>query len=167
MAHIAQCAASDRASHCRKGGVERLGIRHACCSVARRKSDVHQDVETLDRAVIATFREGLPEGAPDIAVTLIDLFLQEAGSQAQQLREAGRRGDTGALKSAAHNLKGSSMTMGAKRLGLLCTDVEEHAGCPSSVDAPALFMALITELDRELVNVRHALLAERERVSQG
>ncbi|MEP6592465.1 MAG: Hpt domain-containing protein, partial [Acidobacteriota bacterium] len=68
-----------------------------------------------------------------------------------------------ALKSAAHSLRGSSTTMGATRLGVLCTAVEAQAAAPSpALEAAALITVLITELDREFVNVRAALLAERE-----
>ena len=126
----------------------------------------HQDTKTLDHRVLASFREGLPDGAADIASMLIDQFLEEAASQTARLREAEQRGDAAELKSAAHNLRGSSMTMGARRLGVLCTALEAHAGRHSEVeDASSLISDLMTELDRELINVREALLAEREGVS--
>ena len=123
----------------------------------------YQHTETLDRSVIASFREGAVEGAPDIASLLIEQFLQEAAVQADRLRDARQCGDAAELKSAAHNLKGSSTTMGAKRLGVICTALEAHAAGPSSaVDASALIAELLAELDRELVNVSAALLAECE-----
>ena len=127
----------------------------------------HQETETLDRRILASFREGLPDGAPDIASMLIDQFLEEAASQGEALRTAGQRGDAAGLKSAAHSLRGSSMTMGAMRLGSLCTAVESHAGRPApSGDATTLMLELLGEIERELVNVRGALLVEREGVSQ-
>lgn len=127
-----------------------------------------QDSPTLDRSVIATFRDGLPDGATDILPMLIDQFLEEAASQAGQLRDAGRRGDAAALKSAAHNLKGSSTTMGAKRLGALCHAVEAYAAAQAvSVPvSPGAMADLMNALDRELTDVRQALLAERDGVSR-
>jgi HPt (histidine-containing phosphotransfer) domain-containing protein len=122
----------------------------------------YQEIETLDRRVIAAFRDGVPDGAPDIASMLIDQFLLEAASQAERLHEAGQRGDAAAVKAVAHNLKGSSMTMGAKRLGTLCTALEAHTRQSSAVDGSALISELMTELDCELVHVRAALLAERD-----
>ena len=120
-----------------------------------------QQTETLDRSVIASFREGAVAGAPDIAALLIEQFLQEAAVQAERLREAGRCGDAAALKAAAHNLKGSSTTMGAKRLGAICAALEVHAAGPASaVDASAVTGDLLAELDREIANVSAALLAE-------
>lgn len=126
----------------------------------------YQDTETLDRRVIASFRDGLPDGAPDIAALLIDQFLEEAAAQADQLRAASQRGDAQALKSAAHSLRGSSTTMGAMRLGALCTAVEAAAEPSEALDAAAIITGLMTELDREFVNVRAAMLAEREGASR-
>ena len=124
---------------------------------------VHQETETLDRRVIAGFRSGLPDSAPDIARILIDQFIQESTSQAERLHEASRGGDAAALKAVAHSLKGSSMTMGAKRLGVLCTAMEAQASCHPSV---AVVSTLMTEFDAELIKVQNALLAEREGTSQ-
>ena len=126
----------------------------------------YQNTETLDRRVIASFREGLPDGASDVAALLIDQFLEEAASQADQLRAASQRGDAQALKAAAHNLRGSSTTMGANRLGALCTAVEAAAEPSPAPDAAAIITALMADLDRELVNVRAAMLAEREGASR-
>ena len=123
---------------------------------------VDQETETLDRRVIAGFRSGLPDGAPDIARMLIDQFIQEAAAQAERLHEASRCGDAAALKAAAHGLKGSSMTMGAKRLGILCTAMEAQASRHPSV---VVVSTLMTELDAELIKVHDALLAEREGTS--
>jgi HPt (histidine-containing phosphotransfer) domain-containing protein len=120
------------------------------------------ETATLDRSVIATFRHAVPEGAPDLAVMLIDQFLVEAESQADRLRTASRSRDAATLRSAAHNLKGSSLTMGARKLGVLCRAVEANAGREG--DSSTLMIDLMTEVDRELINVRAALLVEREGV---
>lgn len=119
-----------------------------------------EKAETLDRRVIASFRQGLPDGAPDIAAMLIDQFLEEAALQGARLREATERGDGAALKAAAHNLKGSSMTMGAYRLGALCSVIEAQAG--RAAESSTLITDVMAELDRELVDVRDALTAEQK-----
>jgi DNA-binding response OmpR family regulator len=116
--------------------------------------------ETLDRRVIAQFREADTPGAPDFSVMLIDEFIKEAASQLELLREARQRQDVRALKATAHSLKGSSMTMGARRLATLCTQMETHA------DRRAVTSALMTELDLEFVKVREALEAERKGAGQ-
>jgi DNA-binding response OmpR family regulator len=119
--------------------------------------------ETLDRRVIAQFREADTPGSPDFTLMLIDEFIKEAASQLELLRDARQRQDVPALKAIAHSLKGSSMTMGARRLATLCTQMETHAGRHSG---GAVTLALMTELDQEFVNVRVALEAERKGVSQ-
>ena len=113
--------------------------------------------ETLDRSVLGQFREADTSALPDFARALIEQFVEEAESQVEMLRNAGQRGDERAFKSAAHCLKGSSLTMGAMRLGALCARMEAHAA-----DCPGVGAAdLMLELDQEFLEVRNALAAER------
>ena len=75
----------------------------------------------------------------------------------ETLQRRRRRADARALKATAHGLKGSSLIMGARRLGALCAQVEAQlAGTAGGVVTPAL----MTEIDQELVRVRHALAAQ-------
>jgi DNA-binding response OmpR family regulator len=119
--------------------------------------------ETLDRDCIAQFREGSAPGASDFILMLIDEFIKEAASQLELLRDARTRQDVGALKATAHSLKGSSMTMGARRLATLCAQMESHA---DRHPGGAVTSALIRELDQEFVKVREALEAERKGAGQ-
>jgi len=101
------------------------------------------DDEALDRATIGAFLE---MGSPDFVRSLIDRFAQEAGSQVRTLRDAAERQDRAALTAIAHSLKGSSMIMGARRLGALCAKVEARlANTGGGVVTPAL----TTEIDRK------------------
>ena len=115
--------------------------------------------ETLDRRVIEGFREAGTDGVPEFMVALIDQFIEEAASQVEGLRGARERSDGGALKAAAHSLKGSSLTMGATRLAALCKQMEYQA---DRQPGGAATSALMAQLDREFVKVRHALEAERQ-----
>ena len=121
----------------------------------------YRHAATLDRHMI----HGLLESDPEMGAMLIEQFLQEAAAQADLLRDANQRDDRPALKSAAHNLKGSSMTMGATRLGALCVAFEAQATRPAGAEPAEPMLDLLTDLDRELVNLRTALLTEREGVS--
>jgi DNA-binding response OmpR family regulator len=114
--------------------------------------------DTLDQAVMATFRDG-PPGMASFTIGLIDQFILEAGSQVQMLRDAAQRQDTGAITMAAHSLRGSSQIMGASRLGALCAQLEHDAAAPGSTAA-----ALVTAIDQELVQVRIAFAAERRHI---
>ena len=82
--------------------------------------------ETLDRSVIAAFRDPRATG-PDFAVILIDQFLEEASSHMEILKDAVGRLDAPALKTAAHTLKGTSMTIGARHLAELSGQMERGA----------------------------------------
>jgi len=121
-------------------------------------SGQHSD-ETLDRGVIAQFRQETTDGVPAFMLALIDQFIEEAATQVEALRDAGQRLDVAALKAGAHSLKGSSMTMGAKRLAALCLQMEDHAARHPS---GAVTSALMVQLDQEFVKVRTALEAERQ-----
>ena len=116
--------------------VVRVGVR-----VLRRAQQRHADTAAL----------------PDFALVLIEQFVQEAESQVVILRSAGQGGDAKAMKSAAHCLKGSSLTMGATKLGALCARMETHAAdCAGGGTSD-----LMLEIDQEFIKVRNALAAER------
>ena len=111
--------------------------------------------QTLDRDVIALFCEQTPGGGlSSFARMLIDQFIREAESQVATLRDAMRRQDEELLRMTAHSLKGSSMTVGAKRLGGLCRQLEEDLDKHAAGLVPAALMAAI---DEEFVLVRKAL----------
>jgi len=117
----------------------------------------HTD-QTFDRSVLAQYGGDEAADLPDFVLSLIDLFIEEAGSQVELLRAAARRLDAAALKATAHSLRGSSMTIGAQKLAALCAQMEARA---DRRDA-AITTALIAEFDREFMNVRSALNAERQ-----
>jgi DNA-binding response OmpR family regulator len=119
--------------------------------------------ETLDRRIIDEFRQGSTDGAPAFMLALIDQFLQEAAAQVGDLRDAGQRLGAGTLKATAHSLKGSSMTMGARKLAALCVQVEAQADRDPGT---AVAAALMTQIEQEFVKVRSALEAERQGASQ-
>lgn len=133
------------------------GPRASDSAVASLHPDTDAD-ETLDLGILAAFRQVAAPASCDFTRTLIDLFLREAASQVEILKDAGRRSDRQGLEATAHSLKGSSMTIGAKQLAALCARVE--AGAAGSRDGlPA--EALLAELDREFMRVRDLLTAER------
>lgn len=119
--------------------------------------------ETLDRSILAAFRQADAPDSSDFTRMLIDQFLLDAASQVEMLKDAARRSDRRGLEATAHSLKGSSMTMGARRLGGLCAQVEGHAaGKPDRVAADVL----LAELDREFNRVRDALAEERDNLER-
>jgi DNA-binding response OmpR family regulator len=114
--------------------------------------------QTLDPAVMAGFRQG-PAGMADFTLKLIDQFIIEAESRVETLHNAMKRSDAGVLKATAHSLKGSSLIMGAQRLGALCGALETALRAPNGI-APSL----MTAIDQELGQVRAAFVAERQNI---
>ena len=116
-----------------------------------------RDEATLDRRVIAEFGKDDGGAVPEFVVALIAGFIEEAGAQVARMRNAGQRLDAPALKVIAHALRGSSMMLGAMRLGSLCEQIEWGAGQPGGL---AKSVALLADVDREFVKVRAALGVE-------
>lgn len=116
----------------------------------------HGEEVTLDRRVIAEFGRGQGGAVPEFVVALIGQFIDEASAQLERMHEAGQRSDAPALKAIAHALRGSSMMLGARRLGTLCEQMEIGAGQPGFEGADAL----LSDLDQEFVKLRYALRAE-------
>jgi CheY-like chemotaxis protein/HPt (histidine-containing phosphotransfer) domain-containing protein len=113
--------------------------------------------ETLDRRMLAAFRQADAPDSSDFTRMLIDRFLLDAAAQVEMLKDAARRSDAQGLSATAHSLRGSAMTMGATRLGGLCAQVEGRAAGTDRVAAAVL----LAELDREYLRVRAALALER------
>jgi DNA-binding response OmpR family regulator len=100
---------------------------------------------------------------PEFAATLIDEFVSEVTAQVAALAEARRIGNTTAFKATLHGLKGSTLTMGARRLAGLCAALEQHLVGGSVEGLPA---AMMTGVERELQRVIAALVLEREQASE-
>jgi len=118
-----------------------------------------EDDRTLDHSVLESYRLAAPAGHADLISRLIDSFLSEATRLVETLRQAQLTSDTQAIRATAHGLRGTSLTIGARRLAALSAQLENHAGRGS---AGVVASVLVKELDGELVNVRQALAIERE-----
>jgi CheY-like chemotaxis protein/HPt (histidine-containing phosphotransfer) domain-containing protein len=116
---------------------------------------------TFDRTFIVEISDGLEDPRAFI-VTLIDQYLGDAATLVDTLNQAAGPWDVPVLKMAAHTLKGSSLMIGASRLGALCAQVEEHLGRQPGDMVKAL---LIRALNEEFVRVRSACLLERDGVT--
>jgi CheY-like chemotaxis protein len=126
-----------------------------------RSSGHSNDDVTLDASIIAGIRESFSAGGADLVSKLIDQFVKEASSLVERITRAATTGDSQTLKAAGHGLKGTSLTIGAKRLAMLGGAVEAHAMTQpgAAVDA-ALVKAMVEELER----VRAACAKEKNTV---
>ena len=134
--------------------------RHAGAAVAAPMPVPTAEV-TLGLGVLDELKEG-GNTLPPFALLLIDQYVEEAATQVEMLKDAQARHDAGALKATAHILKGSSSTMGAKRLAALCADMERRAAGGSDDFITPDMMA---DVDLEFVKVRAALDIERMSVA--
>ena len=117
--------------------------------------------QAVDMAVLTSFEEVQMDGAPDLIVELIDLYLEDAPHRLAAIEEALTRKDERALKRAAHCLRGSSANLGALQVALICEELE-RIECN---DWFAGVHALLSCLEEEFGRVRQILLAERQRRS--
>jgi two-component system, sensor histidine kinase and response regulator len=118
---------------------------------------------TIDRQVLEKLRSLRPAGAPDLALEVIELFLEDAPGRIDTLRDSLARGDLPTATRIAHTLKGSAGHVGAKLLATLCTRLEHkaRAGSPFNVHFA------ITSIDEEFRRVCAALRAELSRSRGG
>ncbi|HZH98528.1 MAG TPA: response regulator [Fimbriimonadaceae bacterium] len=114
---------------------------------------------SVDYSVLESLRELQGEGEPDILEELVGIFLEDAPSQLETLKEAAEKGDTQSIERLAHTLKGSCGNMGAVRMEALYSELENMGRSESLLDAPAR----ISRLEEELGRVRAAFEEELSR----
>jgi len=111
----------------------------------------------LGERALAQIRALQRSGAPDLLAKIIDLYLESAPKQLQQLQEAVAAGDGEALRQAAHSFKSSSANLGATHLAACCKELEQR-GQGRNLDDVA---ALLREVNRHYALAREALIAEK------
>ncbi len=128
---------------------------HRPPSVARPNSVIASD-DTLERARLAELRELQVEGEPDVLTEVIEVFINHTPARLSDLSQAIRQNKPAEIIHLAHLLKGSSNTLGARRMADLCQQLEikGQAGELDQVEA------LWQQLEKEFSRVRQALEAE-------
>ncbi len=96
------------------------------------------------------------EGGGDIVEGLVETFLDETPTYLAALREAAEQGEVQVFKSTAHALNGICLSVGARRMGLTCAELErlDHLGNLVQIHN------LLTEFEEEFDRVRTLLDAE-------
>lgn len=87
--------------------------------------DPSHKARVLDMGVIATLKELGGEDEPELFVELVDLFLEDARGNFQNLRDALDRADAQGVERAAHTLKSSCGNVGATGLSATCFKLEQ------------------------------------------
>jgi HPt (histidine-containing phosphotransfer) domain-containing protein len=91
--------------------------------------------QAVDAGTLAALRDLQGEGRHDILAEVIAVYLRDTPLRLAALHEAVARADAGALRGAAHYLKGSSSQIGAVQMAQLCADLEEQARSADLADA--------------------------------
>jgi PAS domain S-box-containing protein len=105
------------------------------------------DPYVLDRERVASFlaitrtQQGFLDG-------LVKTFRQDVPSRLDALRAAATSGDANELSLAAHALKSSSASVGAKRMQSICATLEENARTGHTAGAEAAIDQLAAEFQR-------------------
>jgi CheY-like chemotaxis protein len=111
--------------------------------------------EAVDASALAALQDLQGEGQPDLLAELIAVYLREAPPRLATLHAAAACADAGALRRAAHSLKGSSSQIGAVQVARLCADLEEQAGTTDLMGATET----LRQLDEAFGRVRAHLQA--------
>jgi len=109
---------------------------------------------TIDASVLDGIREDL--GSTAVRKVIAE-FLRSSPSLIAKLRDAATRGDTPAIRTLAHSMKGTSATLGAVALSHRCAELEDLSRSGSVADAAArvsaiesLYAAARTALEAEV-----------------
>jgi CheY-like chemotaxis protein/HPt (histidine-containing phosphotransfer) domain-containing protein len=124
---------------------------------ARPEAPPADSVHTLDRETVSTLRQVGPPNSDGFFAGLVDQFLKEAGTRVNTLKRAAFGRNANELKSTAHALKGAANTMGASRLAVMCSQLEEHV--ERHPDCAGV-LELAASVGEELQRVREAFAAE-------
>jgi HPt (histidine-containing phosphotransfer) domain-containing protein len=98
--------------------------------------------EPIDEAVLEGLHRLHREGRPDIAKTVIMLFLESAPVALRDLEQGAANNDVTLLLSASHILWSSSAAVGAVVLSARCKKLEAFARSGSVPDAAARVQAI-------------------------
>jgi HPt (histidine-containing phosphotransfer) domain-containing protein len=115
--------------------------------------------DALDLASLKAFEELQSDDGSDLIIELIDLYLVDAPQQILAIRKAVAITQWEVLRRAAHNLKGSSSTLGVNQVAVICEELE----ATNSSDSSEAVEALVQVLDYKFAKARQALTTERQR----
>jgi len=109
------------------------------------------ETEPLDPGVFGSLVE-LGADTPGFLAEIVEEFRLSTGRHVAAMRDAVREGDAEALRFAAHSLRGSSGTIGARGMAMLAASLEHAPAASRETGWP-----LIQRLEAEYEAVRRAL----------
>lgn len=118
--------------------------------------------DAVDTEMLASLADAQVEGEPDLIVELIDLYLADATDKLLALEEAFKTKGETRIKRIAHGLRGSSGSLGVRRVAALCEQLERANGC----DSWQRIEWLLASLRLEFELARQSLAVERRKRSR-
>ena len=117
--------------------------------------------EPIDLSVISVLGSIGGEDVPSFLASTITTYLDHSAELLAQMQESIRTSDGEGASRAAHSLRGSSATLGARLLADICARVEESglAGSVSEED--------FVEIEQEFERVRQSLSEIRDAEGTG
>jgi len=109
------------------------------------------DTPHLDEEALAELRDVMEDEFP----ILIETYLMDSKERVDSLKEAMANEDSDAFAKTAHSFKGSSINIGAPRLGELCLKAEKVGQSEKLDEAPAI----LEDIDEEFQKVTNAFQA--------
>lgn len=116
----------------------------------------------IDLSVLAGLREFDNEGDPDLVAELAVIFFHDTVERLGSLRRAVDAADAVGIESEAHSLKGSSASLGAMPMSLMCGELEEKGRAGTIEGAGAIEGAYetLSRIEEEFGRARAILEAE-------
>jgi CheY-like chemotaxis protein/HPt (histidine-containing phosphotransfer) domain-containing protein len=111
----------------------------------------------LDANVLGDLRDLAEADEPSVLNEMIDLFFNEAAPLMTGMAQALAEQNANNLRQAAHSLKGSSNTLGARKLAALCAELERMGRDQNMHNAHSVLAQVRVEYER----VAAALRVER------
>lgn len=113
-------------------------------------------VDAIDPSALDSLRELENEGGPELVAALAGLFLRDTISRLGSLRRAIDSGDAVGVERGARTLKGSSASVGAMPMSLMCAELEEE-GRSGAIEGAS---ETLSRIEEEFVRARAILEAE-------
>src|SRR4051794_30438806 len=80
--------------------------------------------DVVDMAVLEGLEGAQIDGEPDIVVELMQLYIEDSAVKLAAMQRHTVENDGVPLSRLAHNLRGSSANLGARRVAALCVELE-------------------------------------------
>jgi HPt (histidine-containing phosphotransfer) domain-containing protein len=119
-------------------------------------------VAPIDLSVLAGLREFDNEGDPDLVAELAVIFFQDTVERLGSLSRAIDSANAAGIENEAHSLKGSSASLGAVGMSLLCGELEAKGRAASIEGAGAIDGAseMLSRIEEEFGRARAILEAD-------